>query len=94
MFGFLSRIVHTYWKFQWRIFSHMRLNAWRVQICTLSKGIGNTSFHLPIDIVWLIGRLEIPDANKPPSQLGVLFCDVALAVVSMVMIDFVFFCKQ
>lgn len=68
----------------------MKFIACRVQICTLSKGMGNTCFHLPIDVFRLIDLLEIPDANKPPSQVGVLFCDAALATTSVVMIDFVF----
>jgi len=63
-------------------------------MCTLSKGIDNTSFHLPVDVVWLIGLLEIPDANKPPSHVGVIFSDAVLAAASVVITNFVFFCKQ
>ena len=62
-----------------------------MQICTLSKGIGNTCFHMPIDVVWLIGLLEIPYANKPPSHVGVIFGDAVLAAASVVITDFVFF---
>ena len=72
----------------------MQFIACRVQICTLSKVFGNTCFHLMIDVFRLIDLLEISNANKPPSQVGVLFCDAALTTTSVVMIDFVFFCRQ